>query len=265
MSKENDIVIIPQNDFKKDMSLSGDDIQRVVAHLEVVKEAVSKVLKEGIDNDYAIVPGTKKKSLLKPGAEKLMKLFGLGVKFVSPESELDRYENFAMYSYTAVVYHLKSGTEIASCEGTANSWEKKYKERGVYKSGVYVGSEPVPVCEILNTLKKMSQKRAMVGAVILATGASDYFTQDEDEIEASGPVKKPATKTDAKRFETAGPKKDLALYEIPIGKFKGQKLSEVNSKDLSDYMNCIAANNPKIDGKLKEFLDTAREYIRASA
>lgn len=264
MSKENEVTIIPQNDFKKDMSLTGDDINRVIAHLDIVKEAVAKVLKEGIDADYAVIPGTKKKSLLKPGAEKLMKLFGLGVRYVQGEKEFDRYENFAMYSYTAIVYHLRSGTEIATCEGTANSGEKKNKEKAVYVEGVYTGQEAVPVCDIVNSLKKMAQKRAMVGAVILATGASDYFSQDLEDGN-HGPEKKKAKRTDGSVFETKGASKNHADYKIPIGKFKGQKLGDVNNKDLTDYVSFIAANNPKVDGKLKEFLDTAREYIRMAA
>ena len=267
MSKVTDVTIIPQNqtDFKKDMSLTGDDIQRVISHLEIVKEAVSKVLKEGIDSDYAIVPGTKKKALLKPGAEKIMKLFGLGVRFIPGEKEFDRYENFAMFSYTAEVYHLRSGISVATCEGTCNSWEKKYKERSIYKHGQFAGTESTPVCDILNTLKKMAQKRAMVGAVILATGASDYFTQDEEEIEANAPQKKTAVRTDTSQFQTQGGAQDLSTYVIPIGKFKDQKLGDVNSQELVKYMTYIADNNPKIDGKLKEFLDTAREFIRSVA
>ena len=35
----------------------------------------------------------------------------------------------------------------------------------------------------INTLKKMAQKRAFVGAVLLATGASEYFTQDLEDYD----------------------------------------------------------------------------------
>jgi hypothetical protein len=260
MSKND--VIVSTSDFKREMGISSEDLQRVVNHLEIVKEAVSKVLKEGIDSDYAIVPGTQKKALLKPGAEKIMRLFNLGVRFVQVDNELDRYENFALYSYNAEVYNLKTGIVIASCEGTANSQEKKYKERAVYKNKVFAGMEPVPVCDILNTLKKMAQKRAMVGAVILATGASDYFTQDEDEIESQEPVKKPAKKTDVKQFSSEA--KDPGEYLVTIGKFAKDgpvKLNTIDKKELADYMEWTAKNNPKIDGKLKEFFDTAREYL----
>ena len=254
-----DYEIVSQNDFKKEMSLTGDDIQRVISHLALVKEAVSKIMVEGIDGDYAIVPGTKKQALLKPGAEKIMRLVGLGVKFTCTSKELDRYENFAMYSYLAEVYNLKTAVVIASCEGTANSWEKKYKERAVYKNKVFVGMEVVPVCEILNTLQKMAQKRAMVGAVILATGASAYFTQDADEIEAQAPVKNTSVHTDINTFSSEV--KDFTSYIVPIGKFKDKKLIEVDKGELEGYLSYVAANNQKIDGKLKEFLDTAREYL----
>lgn len=249
-------------DFKRELSLSGDDINRVVGHLAQVQEAVSKVLKEGIDNDYGIVPGTKKKALLKPGAEKLLKLFGLGARFRITDKEFDRYENFAMFTYECEVYHLKTGIVLANCEGTANSQEVKYKERSKYVQGVFAGKEVTPICDILNTLKKMAQKRALVGAVIIATAASDYFTQDEEEIEAQQPQKKEATKADSSRF-----KKDsvnLSEYVAPLGKFKGKKLLEIEPKELSGYVEFLTANNPNIDGMMKTFIDNAREFLRTN-
>lgn len=255
---------VSQQDVKRDLALTGEDITRVVGHLERVKEAVSKCLVEGIDNDFAVVPGTQKKALLKPGSEKLMKLFGLGVRFKLTEKEFDRIENFAMFSYEAEVYHLKSGLVLATCEGTANSWEKKYKEKAMYRGGVKVGMEPVPVCDILNTLKKMAQKRAMVGAVIIATGASDYFTQDEDEISETQPAKEPAKTADASRFVKQEKPGTLDGYKITFGKFNGKTLGEVGKDDVGSYVDYLAKNNPSPEGKLKEFIDTAREYLRAA-
>lgn len=38
------------------------------------------------------------------------------------------------------------------------------------------------VAELTNTILKMSQKRALVAAVLIATNASDYFTQDLDDF-----------------------------------------------------------------------------------
>lgn len=39
-----------------------------------------------------------------------------------------------------------------------------------------------------NTIMKMSQKRAFVGAILLATGASEYFTQDIEDMEINGQI-----------------------------------------------------------------------------
>jgi len=39
-----------------------------------------------------------------------------------------------------------------------------------------------------NTLMKMAQKRAFVGATLLATGASEFFTQDIEDMEINGQV-----------------------------------------------------------------------------
>lgn len=259
MSEKNEIVVVEKQSLKNELSLSSDDVKRTLKHLEVVKQAVRDVMVEGIDNDYAVIPGTQKQALLKPGAEKLLRLFGLGVRFQLIDKEFDRYENFAMYSYNAEVYHLSTGTVLAQCEGTANSQEKKYKERAIYVQGKRVGMEPTPICDVLNTLKKMAQKRAMVGATIMAVGASDYFSQDEDEVEAQGPQKRDLQQSE-KRFD--GSDAVLGDYLIPVGKFKGSKLADVKREDLISYCEWTVRNNKEINGQLKEFIDKARDFLK---
>lgn len=254
---------VSNSDLKNEMAISSEDIARVANHLKLVKQVINEVLTEGTEGsgDYGVIPGAgKKKVLLKPGAEKLMMLFGLGVRVREVSNEIDRYENFASYSYEAEVYHLKSGIVKANCIGTTSSWEKKYKERSVYVNGVFAGKEATPISDILNTLQKMAQKRAIVGAVILATGASDYFTQDEEDIEAQKPQQKEAKKTDVSRFQEGS--QDWSDYVAPLGKFKGKKLRDIPSKELSGYIEYMTSGDNKIDGQLKEFVDRSREYLR---
>lgn len=134
------------------------------------------------EGDYGVIPGTKKNCLFKQGAEKLLRLFGLGVRFRQVDKDIDKAANFALYTYRAEVYHLKTGQVISECDATANSQEKKWKERtewstngnGVRQSKMV----ETPIFDVLNTLQKMAQKRALIGATLLATGASEYFTQD---------------------------------------------------------------------------------------
>lgn len=168
------------------------DIQDRKTQAQLLQKFISSQLKEADfsdsgaegfgEGDYGIIPGTKKKTLLKPGAEKILRLFNLGVRIRLADKEIDRFANFAMFSYRAEVYHLRSGLVIAECEGSANSQEVKYRERTVWRKnqkGVKESiKEETPICDVLNTLMKMAQKRAMIGATILATAASDYFSHD---------------------------------------------------------------------------------------
>ena len=49
------------------------------------------------------------------------------------------------------------------------------------------GKIPNPdIAEQVNTILKMAQKRALVAATLIVTGASDYFTQDVDDFVAEG-------------------------------------------------------------------------------
>lgn len=59
-------------------------------------------------------------------------------------------------------------------------------------------------------------------------------------------------------------KKDGAVigdYIAKVGKFKGQMLSDINPKELSEYCSYMKTQNPNMDGQLKEFIDRSREFI----
>lgn len=154
------------------------DFEALSDQRKMLLEFVAKQLRK--DVDYGVIPGTPKSSLYKPGAEKLGRLFGLGARFTMTDKTMDKTQNFALFTYKAEIYHLKSGQVIAECEGSCNSQEKKYKERTVWMNGKKE-KEATPIFDIINTLMKMSQKRAYVGGIILAVGASDFFTQDIDD------------------------------------------------------------------------------------
>lgn len=183
MSKENAEIVV----FEPSMPITQADLAGEQARIALLKEFVRAQMVESVD--YGIIPGTKTQSLFQPGAQKLAKIFGLGVRIVNRDREIDPHANFAMFSYTQEAYHLRSGKTIAQCEGSANSHEKKYRTR--FSNGA---KEETPIGDIMNTLMKMAQKRAYVGAVIQATGASDFYTQDIDspeDAEALGIRKEP--------------------------------------------------------------------------
>lgn len=158
------------------------DFEALSEQRKMLLEFVAKQLRK--ETDYGVIPGTPKPSLYKPGAEKLARLFGLGIKLGLTDKTIDKSQNFAMFTYKAEIVHLKSGQMIAECEASCNSQEKKYKERTVWINNKKE-KEATPIFDILNTLQKMAQKRAFVGGVILAVGASDFFTQDVDDVDDS--------------------------------------------------------------------------------
>lgn len=129
-------------------------------------------------------------------------------------------EPFFYYLYRCELYH--GDMFVTSCDGSCNSREKKYRYRqadlvcptcgkpNIRKSkngpGWYcwqktggcgatfadgdsrITTQPrglIPNADIadqVNTIQKMAQKRAFVGAVLIATNASEYFTQDIEEM-----------------------------------------------------------------------------------
>lgn len=63
----------------------------------------------------------------------------------------------------------------------------KFADNDPSITGQEVGQIKNPdVAELVNTILKMAQKRALVAATLIATGVSDYFTQDIEDYVAPG-------------------------------------------------------------------------------
>lgn len=130
--------------------------------LAKAKEFMRTAMVKGIDGDYAVIPGTGgKPSLLKPGAEKLARLFSLSI--VSMErTMLERVDDGFVASYQFMLAgpdgRLWGGAEAFAAE--AEQGFARQKESGA---------------ALLNSLTARAQKRAYVRAVIQAIGLSDLF------------------------------------------------------------------------------------------
>jgi hypothetical protein len=193
----------PAGAFMPVMSLQTAAIRR-----QSLVDFTQNMMKSG--TDYGVVPGTGgKPTLLKPGAEKLTTLFGLSPRFEAIERTTDWTgedhggEPFFYFQYRCQLWHgdILAGEGVGSC----NSWEKKYRYRTVYsdrateqdkaagrleqrtgKGGrpytVYVVRNPDPA-DIVNTIDKMAQKRALIAATLIAVNASEFFTQDVEDMD----------------------------------------------------------------------------------
>lgn len=273
MKMNNEVVVLETN-----LSVRFND--KAIADLHDQREKLYNFVKSQLrkDVDYGIIPGVKKECLFKPGAEKLANLFQLGSRIIKTEREVDIEKNFAMISHVVEIFHLPSGKAIAQCEGITNSQEKKWRERKDYKTN---RMEATPIGDVLNTLGKMALKRAYVGAVIMAVGASDFFTQDVEDMDKSllGADKPPVT-TKTTVLVKSKPIVEMVpplatepepvlnndVYHVPFGKkHLGKTLEEIGHEEVSSYMNFLrkesAKSNKPLVGPALAFCEKAEIYL----
>lgn len=148
------------------------EIRRTPEQVKIAIENVESLVREHMREkvDFGTIPGTPKPSLYKAGAERLARFFGLGAVVEQTRAVENWEDGFLLYQYKVGIGPITPNgvVPIAWCEGSANSKEKKYANKPIY--------------DVANTLMKMAEKRAYVGAVLMATNTSDFFSQDLEDL-----------------------------------------------------------------------------------
>src|SRR3989344_5057302 len=259
------------------------EIENFASQRKNILELVGKQMKE--DQDYGLIPGTDKKTLFQPGAEKLAKLFGLGSKFELIEKSEDFKTGFFYYRYKCTLVHLGTGIEVGNIERSCNSFEKKYRFRVVAErfaakedkeathttftrqKGQYTNTylriqkTPDELYDDINTITAMAQKRALVAAVRTATMATDIFLDDVEDngMDGTGPAKKtedPArTSLISKLHAVAGPRgfNEEVLHKVikqvfdvdSVTKLTNMQISSMIEKMLANYKEVQKGNSPE--------------------
>jgi hypothetical protein len=168
----------------------------IIASQEATRVLIHEALLEG--RDYGKIPGIDKPSLLKPGAERVCLAFGCTPRYTVVEKEVEHDRpvpwrkvkaiwegprgnkrkvrdeitegtSLGLYRYVVQcdIVHRESGQVVGSSIGSCSTMESKYVDRP-------------RDCE--NTIIKMAQKRAHVGATLGAFGLSEQFTQDVEDM-----------------------------------------------------------------------------------
>ena len=114
--------------------MSEEAFEANIAALKLQRTRVDRV-KEALmvkDVDYGVIPGTKKPALLKPGAETLLRTFGLADSYVIERIVGDgEFEpHLTVISHARIHVGDTSGPVIAEGVGAANTWETKHRYRG---------------------------------------------------------------------------------------------------------------------------------------
>ena len=179
---------------KHDAPLSASDVSEQ-------KRSIQKVMKAVMIKDvhYGIIPGTKKPTLYKPGSEAILSMFRIAVipdVVDLSDTDVARVRVFANGQ-------TPDGTIVGCGVGECSSNEEKYKWRGAVCDEEFddapdnrkrvkyskwqgkvskkkqIRTEPA---DIANTVLKMAKKRAQIDLTLTATGASDTFDQDLEDL-----------------------------------------------------------------------------------
>ena len=202
-------------DEEKGMVVTSYSVAEIKTQVNLIQELMRSVM---IENEhYGIIPGTKKKSLWKPGAEKLSVVFRLAPNYKVEKEDLG--EGHREVVTTCQLIHIPTGAVMGEGVGSCSTMESKYRYRdgtdyeildeaipndakdnkasyrkkglGMKKDDdlgwvwVKFGSsekkENPDIADVYNTVLKISKKRSHTDAILTVLAASDIFTQDYDE------------------------------------------------------------------------------------
>lgn len=109
------------------------DVRQAIQRRQMVEAFAKNVMVDG--TDYGAIPGTGgKKTLLKPGAEKLTSFFGMIPDFVVTHSVLD-FDGTGVGNGEALIYYrvrcdlYRAGVKVGSGDASCSSRESKYRWR----------------------------------------------------------------------------------------------------------------------------------------
>lgn len=195
-------------------------VEEMQAQVQTIQHVMRAVMKDG--EHYGTIPGCgDKKTLMKPGAEKLMMTFRLSNDIDMTVVEMPN--GHREYRIKCTLYSPE-GQRLGTGAGSCSTMEGKYRYRNAGYTCPECGAETIikgrpeygggyicfakkggcgakfgnndpaivsqPIgrvehdnpADYYNTCLKMAKKRALVDAVLTTTAASDIFTQDIEDM-----------------------------------------------------------------------------------
>ncbi len=210
-------------------------VENVLRHVKLIHDVMKQVMTEGTHYGPAF-PGDTKKSLRKPGAEKLLFTFRLAP--TQDVQAIEMKDNHREYRIKTTIRMQATGQIVAEGVGSCSTMESKYRYRNAaitcpicrkecvikgkdeygggwlchYKRGgcgakFATGDAKIEsqergkvenpdIADAWNTALKIASKRSLVAATILATAAGDIFAEQAEDQEPEEEAK-PDAKADA--------------------------------------------------------------------
>ena len=151
-----------------DSTTEAVDISGASSKLKAMVQFIKQNLKKG--TDYMSIQGGKP-TLLKSGAEKMNILMGYSAEYVKIKEVMNPADKFYYVEVKCTLRSMKSGVIVAEGLASCNNQEK--------------AKINIDFADSLNTVLKIAEKRAYVGATLNANALSQFYTQDlEDNVDA---------------------------------------------------------------------------------
>lgn len=99
-------------------------VEELASQVQKIHTVMAKLMKT--DTHYGVIPGTKKPTLYKPGAELLNMLFRLDPQYAIEES---REGDHLTVRSTCTLFHIPTGMRLGSGMGSCSTREAKYAYR----------------------------------------------------------------------------------------------------------------------------------------
>ena len=223
-------------------------ISQLKERASLVKQALKEVMETNVH--YGIVPGCgNKPTLLKAGTEKLCLLFRLSPTFEVTTKTLD--ENHREYEVLTTLRHISTGEIWAQGVGCCSTKETKYAKR---RDG---SSNPNPV-DVYNTVLKMAKKRSQADAVLTATGASDIFTQDVEDLVDNGVIQPKAKENEKPVYQK------IVRTKLPIATTENKftELQPVHKQKFDEF--CAQMQASVNDVELDDIYEKSQDMFSVS-
>ena len=169
-------------------------IERLKGQVNLIQQVMKEVMHK--DEHYGIIPGCKKPSLLKPGAEKISLTFRLAPYYEITEKEMPNLHR--EYIMKCTLKHIETGKTFAEGVGSCSTMEAKYRYRtgpgettGVQVPKAYWDSRKTDAAFAMSTLKALANNAGFEGNKF-GTKKDDtgtwYITTASEKVEHDNPA-----------------------------------------------------------------------------
>lgn len=145
------------------------------------------------------------------------------------EFAIEKAETSGKYGKPAAYWQAFKDAIAAKTATLINKSIKSGETRPAWEIDSTMYRVPNPdVCDQVNTIQKMAQKRALIAATLIACNASEYYTQDIEDMDVIDVTPIPVTQHHTTPINNAGPEKGNG--STPTGETRGPSSEEARNK-----------------------------------